>query len=226
MWIILAVLAAILALVLTVLFFPISIIIKKPAGQQFTFSFKVLGFYIDENTFKKPKRKKKNSSGFKNLTKITGLDKFNPKTLKEDIKKRGFFNTVSTVLGVVCDLVKEVVELLYHVKAKRFLLNIVCAEEDAAETALTYGKCCAAVYPVIGYLGSIIKMPEKVCDIKVSSDFSLGKGSLELNLELSVALFWILASGIKIIVNQTVKQTKARLKGEEKKQTYTNKKSR
>ncbi len=230
MWIVFAVLAAIIALVLGLLLAPVSIIVKKPNGGPFSFDVKILGFKlkepVDKPRKKKKKKKKKDGSVADTIKKAAGLDRFNPKDIKEDLKAKGFFDTASRTFEIVCDLVSTVGSALGHVRAKRFLVNIVCAEDDAAETAILHGRCCAVVYPVVGFIGSVIKMPKRKAKVNISSDFRSGKGYFDLNLKLTVRVLWVLVAGLKIIIAQTSKSTRAKLESGTKPQNINQKKSR
>lgn len=207
MWIFLGIVATVLALISAVLLIPVSVIIKKDDGQDIIFRFKVLFWTFSESEEKKDKPKAKNSVA-DTLKKASGLDRLDKKSLKENLKTSGFSDTAAQVVRIVADLLKEVVLVVKHCKAKRFFIRIVCAEEDAADTAIAYGRCCSVVYPITGYIGSFMKIPERVRKIDILCDYTSQKGEFSFDFEISVRVFRLLVALIRIVVKEAIKRAK------------------
>ena len=84
-------------------------------------------------------------------------------------------------------------------------LHILCAGEDAATTAITYGIVSAAAYTFLGFLDSAAKIKPRAKDVSVSCDYDRPEGELLLEIVLSVALYRI-AKALLDVVWDTVKK--------------------
>ena len=86
---------------------------------------------------------------------------------KEAKKKENLLQTVyhEKGLGGLLHLLQTLAQaaggalqtLFRHIRAKKLSLHLAVAAEDAAQTAVLYGKVCAVVYPAVSVLASSMK---------------------------------------------------------------------
>lgn len=137
---------------------------------------------------------------------------------EEKPKKENIFQTVYREKGLegLLHLLRSLVEiaggtlkrLFTHLRAKKLSLHVSVANEDAAETALMYGKVCAVVYPSFSVLTGTMKC--KKFEVAVVPDFQSGKTQIqgEADVTIRVAVLLITAAQALIRYMKTVKSAK------------------
>lgn len=128
----------------------------------------------------KPKKKKKSvardESSSKKAQKKGGFS--------ELIEQRGFWGAmelIKRIVGVACGAFKKI---LRGVTVRRFDMQAVIGGEDAADTALTYGKICAALYPALGIFFANVRKYKK--NISVKPDFSAADSTVSIAADFKV----------------------------------------
>lgn len=206
MWIALGIVIFLALLITVVLLLPVSVIIKTIDGEL------VLRYKILHKTF--GEEPDPDSSIVKALKEITGAAQLDKQKIKTSSQEKGLSSTVSETLNILIGLVKAVLELLKHATVKKLKLNIVCTGEDAADVALSYGRCCAFVSSALGFLSSYMRIKKRGRDIRVSCDFDEEKkGVFELEIVLVLRLFRVLAALIKRAVKEVERAEKAKETG-------------
>ena len=92
------------------------------------------------------------------------------------------------------NLIKKVAELAVsalqdffsHILVKKFSLSISVAGDDAADTAIKYGKYCAVVYPAVGTIVRVVKC--KGYGVDINPNFS-EKAETEINFDFAARIF-------------------------------------
>lgn len=191
MWIFLGVAALLAAVITAILLLPVGIIVKTDQNGELIFRYKLLFKTFGEKS-------DPDSSFSKTLKKAIGISRFEKQNLQSKVQKTGLANTVSQTGRVLVDLLKEIAGILKHCTAKRLRIRIVCAEEQAADTALSYGRCCAAVYPIAGVIGSVMKVREKGRSIDISCDYVSGQSVFEVDCLISVRILRVLAAFLRV----------------------------
>lgn len=115
------------------------------------------------------------------------------------VRTRGAGATLLQLASALRALFAAIVALLPEVRLGRLYLRAVCAGEDAADVAINYGAACAAVYPAVGYLQTIMKARPNAADVQVLCDFDASEGHYELRAELRVSLFRIFRAAFRLI---------------------------
>ena len=144
----------------------------------------------------KPKKEKPKKKQKKKETKEKPKDE-KPKE-KEDgiIKKKG--------LSWLIDFIKRAAELAAgalkfffgRIMIKKLMLSIRVAGEDAAETAVSYGKTCAAVYPALGIIMGAAR--HRRYGVEIAPDFEENaKTQISLELKARILVLWLVALVIK-----------------------------
>ena len=181
------IIVAILAiLIATLLILPVYIIIKNDQKNNLILSFKFLFWSFGGE--KKPE------------SPVT-------KKLKNDMKKGGLPATVTETAQILITILKELSSLLGHCTAKKYELNIICSSEDAAQTAISYGKCCAAAFPLLGLFGSLIKIKKKGRNIDIRCDFTGKQELFSYNFVISTKVFNLLSSFIKVAIKEAKRKS-------------------
>lgn len=193
MWIFLSVLAFIVFLLLL----PISIIIKNDDNNNNIFLIKFLFFKFDFKGDSSEKNKKQKKT-----------DREARKQKEKTAEKKDFRETVSEIMKLISNIFEELLKLFKHLVARKFQLQIICASKDAAQAAIHYGECCAAVYPVLGFISSAIKVKEKGRDIDIRCEYDKSRWTVKYHFIISIRICHILAALIRF----GAKEIKRRIK--------------
>ena len=88
-------------------------------------------------------------------------------------------------------------------------MQIVCTSKDAAEAAIHYGECCAAVYPVLGFISSAIKVNEKGREIDIRCEYEKDSWTVKYHFIISVRICHILAALIRFGAKEIKRRQKS-----------------
>ena len=186
MLIVLGIIGFILLIIITFLLLPVKFIVKNDKDNNFSFDCKFLFLSFGDG--------KKENKTFGKFKKKVGAQK-----KKENKSKTDVVTLVKENIGLLKDVLIELVGLLKHCKGEKFELEIVCYSDDAAMAAIHYGECCAIVYPILGFINSLIKIKENKRNIDIRCDYNCGKSSVAFQVCLSVKIFHILVAAFKVI---------------------------
>lgn len=192
LYIILAVIA------LIVILFSIKVSVTAVYDETFTLDIKWLFIKLriyPEDEEKKAKKeakkaekeqKKKNSKKEKPKKEKTE-ESASPKSniFKDFYNNQGFAATVNLIRTAAAQLggFLKGVYRAFVIENLTVLLK-VSAGDDAAQTAIKYGKVCSAVYPAMGFICSNMKV--KQYDVNVVPDFISAENTATFKLSLSV----------------------------------------
>ena len=158
----LVVIGAIVALVVILLFLPLTMDLAYE-GDLFI-KLKYLGITVFDDQKSEKKKQKKQKDG-KKQDKQPEDDNF----LKRSYKQRGLLGTIKFCCSVLKIVIENIPAIVKHFKFRKLRVDLTVAGEDAADTAIKYGEVCAVVYPVVALLQSLIDL--KPQQINVSVDF-------------------------------------------------------
>lgn len=191
MWIFLSILAFIVILITAILLLPVYIIIKNDENNNLILLYKILFKTFGENPDP--------DNPIVNLIKeSSGVSKIEKKNLEKNIEQSGLASTVGDTMRILMNLLKEVPAILKHCTAKKFHIKVVCSEDNAADTAISYGQCCAAVYPITSFLSSNMKVKRRGQNIDISTDFTQGESVFRYDLLISVRLYRAIIALFKV----------------------------
>ena len=189
MWIFLGIVAVLAAVIFVLLMLPIHFIIKTDENGELFLRYTFLGKVYGEEP-------NPNSPLVATLKKVSGVSRLEKGNFREDTKKLGVTGSVSQYCRIIIDLLREICLLLGKCTAKRFVIEVVCSEEDAADTAISYGRAYAILSPIVGVLSAVMKIRKKGQRISVICDYS-GKGAslkydflLRIRLHHAIAALW------------------------------------
>ncbi len=210
LYVILGILLFLFLLISAVLSLPIKIIITYSDDCGFDYKIKIL-FY----TLKSDPKKHTFLDVLKQLKEIQEKDLSEidtKKTKAKSVSKYGILSTVSEVFALLKFVLGYLRDLLGVLRVSRLNLDIVCADdEDTAEAATDYGKTCAVVYPVLGFIHSSFKVKKRKERINISCDYMAEKPSFSLDTVLSIRIFHIfvaLLPTLKKLIKQTIAKAK------------------
>ncbi len=132
---------------------------------------------------KKPKRKKKAEK---------------PKEQPEEEKEKRTLEELVSFLKAICRAVGEAARGLQkhlRISLKRFELTVSC--EDAADTALWYGRANAALYSFMELSENVCRFTHDENRVAIRSDFTPGRFSFACKITLKIKPIFILSTGLK-----------------------------
>ena len=210
LYIILGILLFIVLLIAAILCIPVKILITYTESDGLDYKIKIL-FY----TLKSDPKKHTFIDILNQLKDLQEMDLSqlnNEKTKASSVSKHGLLSTFKEVFGLLKFVLYYLRTLLGSFKIKKLYLDIVCAdEEDTAEAAINYGKVCAAVYPVLGFIHSYFKVKEKKERINIACDYMAEKSSFSLDTVLSIRVAHIVVALIptlKKLLQRAILQAK------------------
>ena len=109
------------------------------------------------------------------------------KPKKEKKKKKAKKQTHKTVSALQ--------DFFSHILVKKFSLSISVAGDDAADTAIKYGKYCAVVYPAVGTIVRVVKC--KGYGVDINPNFS-EKAETEINFDFAARIFAFRLIGLAV----------------------------
>lgn len=202
----LVILGVIIALILFLLLLPISVDLFY--NQSFVLKIKYLGITLYNNQKVKKTKNKTQSGNGKNKKTKHKKDNFIVSTYKQ----RGLLGTVNYLSDLASIFLKRFVRLLKHIKFRRFKLDITVATSDATNTAIQYGKICAAVYPIVSALEANCDLKAK--EINVSADFDKNKSEFKTSISIKTQVIYLLAIAIGALLQFVKLQRKESEKNE------------
>lgn len=136
-----------------------------------------------EEEEQKPKKEKKKS------------DKPNP--IITFIKNQGFDGVLNLISDIGSILTGMFGSIFRHVVFNKLYLNMVVAKNDAAATAIEYGKTCERVFPVMGYICSHMKVQKY--DVEVTPDFLGYRNEAEFHVQISFRPIFLTNAAIAMV---------------------------
>lgn len=132
----------------------------------------------------KPKKEKKKK--VKKQTPKTEQSKKPTEKKPSLIKKYGIEWLLNLIKKVAELAVSALQDFFSHILIKKFSLSISVAGDDAADTAIKYGKYCAVVYPAVGTIVRVVKC--KGYGVDINPNFS-EKAETEINFDFVARVF-------------------------------------
>ena len=99
---------------------------------------------------------------------------------------------------LLAGLKKSVAYILRHVRVDRLRLELLIAREDAAETAIAYGRANQAVYTALGLLQNLLKFGQKP-DVRIGFDYLGGTERAEGECRISIAPLFVLFGAVGFV---------------------------
>lgn len=114
-----------------------------------------------------PPAKKSDGGTVRKLLSFLGLDEISSAAdFKKAVGTRGLLDVIGSVTAQLRSLLSHSGALLRKGVFTRFSLRILVGDEDPAEAAFGYGRLCAAVYPLVSLLSSVMTLRRPEVDIR------------------------------------------------------------
>ena len=141
----------------------------------------------------KPKQEKKSEKKPKKKKDVLEL-----KRHAKELKQSGVFAAVAWLKEIAALLLKTVDRLLGAITVKRLFARVDIAGEDAAETALSYGKICAAAYPALGIVESKLRVKKQ--EVTIAPAFCLEETAFRFDVKLSVCVWKAVIAALALLI--------------------------
>ena len=110
---------------------------------------------------------KKSTGGGSFILDFLGLSQISSiANAKASIAKVGIVGTISAVFSAIKDLFLRIGKLIKKGVFKKFDLQIIVGDSDAADAAMRYGQICAAAFPMLNFLENNMKLKKEQIDIR------------------------------------------------------------
>lgn len=140
----------------------------------------------------KPKKEKKK---VKKQTPKTEQPKKATEKKPSLIKKYGIEWLLNLIKRVAELAVSALQDFFSHILVKKLSLSISVAGDDAADTAIKYGKYCAVVYPAVGTIVRVVK--SKGYGVDINPNFS-EKAETEIHFDFAARIFAFRLIGLAV----------------------------
>lgn len=163
-------------------------------GEKLDYNVRLLGIKLYPYPVKKKKVKKKKSKNIKQK-KIT-TEKKKPK-LSDKLRK--LKKEAEPVIELVKSSGESIQYFLNRVSVTDIYVNIVVADEDAYQCAMTYAKVNILLYNILGFLQSRIKVRKK--SITTDILFNSNQSVYDISFKAKVTIGTVVVTFIKLIIN-------------------------
>ena len=195
MWIFLGIIAFIILLITVILLLPVYVIIKTDETGEVIFRYKILFKTYGENP-------NPDNPIVKTLVKTSGLERLRKEQFKESAMRGTVLDALGENVSLIVGLLKHLLGLLKRCKVKVLKLNVICAEGDAAETAIYYGQSCALVYPLVSFIHASLKVRKKGEKVEIICDYDGQESYYELETILVVRVFRVLGAVLRAGIDE------------------------
>ncbi|MFU0833081.1 MAG: DUF2953 domain-containing protein [Oscillospiraceae bacterium] len=118
--------------------------------------------------------------------------------IKKLFRQKGFAGFME-LLRAFCEVVSSCSQKIFsHTQISRLQLHLTVGGEDAAQTAIQYGKACALVSTALTVLLSAKKCKNR--DVRVVPDFQNGKSNVRFLFKMKIRLFFLLTAVFSALI--------------------------
>lgn len=185
------ILLGIVLFIVLVMFIPITL--RASYKEEFWCAV-YIGFVKLQLVPAKPKKEKKKKKAKKQTHKTEQPKKATEKK-PSLIKKYGIEWLLNLIKKVAELAVSALQDFFSHILVKKLSLSISVAGDDAADTAIKYGKYCAVVYPAVGTIVHVVKC--KGYGVDINPNFS-EKAETEINFDFAARIFAFRLIGLAV----------------------------
>lgn len=136
-------------------------------------------------------------------------DKKKENNITKHFKDNGYIEGITQLAHIVKSVMLRVVSLLKKGEVSKLRLIAEFSSGDAASTAITYGSVSAVLYPLVGWLNSIVQILNQ--EVKINAVYE-DKPFVDFEFEIEVAVRFInlLHSGGSLIWELIIKNIKTK----------------
>lgn len=177
-----------LAVRLWVLFVPIKLLPQKEKPEK-----------PPKKKESKPKQEKKEPAKKEKEKNKKEKDFLDLKRHARELKQNGVAAAVAWLKEVVALILKTADRLLHSITVTKLVARVDVAGEDAAQTALTYGKLCAGVFPALAVVESKLKVKKQ--DVVLAPAFCLEETQFAFDVRLKISVWRIVLAALLLLVS-------------------------
>lgn len=187
-------------IVFILLMLPLHVVLKTEKDGSLQLYFRILGIAFG-------KEAKPGNPVTKALERLVGLSQFkSAESAKENAGKEPVGDTVRRMFHVLTSLAKRAAYLVKHCTVSRLHLQVVCAGEDAAETAVEYGVVSGVVYSLYGYLDSVAKIRKRAVKLNITCDYEEKESKVEFEAVLFLRIHRIIKALLDMVKDNVEKE--------------------
>lgn len=131
------------------------------------------------------------------------------KKVKEKSEKGDIKETVLLVLDIVKSVLPPVFDLLKKVRITSLCVDITVGGDDAAQTAINYGRINAIFHSSLSALRNLVKVKAK--RIKIDCDFLKPETEQRIFFKMKIRIFFIIIAALRMgyrFLGNTLKRKK------------------
>ncbi|MBS5481396.1 MAG: DUF2953 domain-containing protein [Clostridiales bacterium] len=205
-WIVLG----ILAFVLLLLLLPVHVSLRFREELEVRVRYAFVSLRVYPRPEKPAKKEKKKAARAHRRAKKKETEEKLPQL--EKLFKEDGVSAVAAYLQMMAKLAADALRrALRVIVVDRLQVRLIVVGEDAADTAVRYGKICAAVYPAQAVLETVMKVRRRQIDVEPG--FLQEKSSTAVDLRAHVQPLRVLAAAVGLLVRwlvNTVRQESAK----------------
>ncbi|MBQ3217059.1 MAG: hypothetical protein IJB35_04495 [Oscillospiraceae bacterium] len=134
---------------------------------------------------------------------LTGIAKFESLgSVKKTVSSSGISYTVQQFLEVLLSLLRQVVWLLPRCRLRKLELEAICAGNEPDDTAMEYGRLCAAVYPLVGVVDRIMPINRRKLRLDLRCDFEAAKSGFSLEAVIRTHVGPVLLALWRVVLDE------------------------
>lgn len=203
------VLGGVLLLIAVILALPVSVILLRDEERPFLILYRFLWMTFGEEP-------DPDNPVTKAAVKVLGLDKLESvERVKREASQSGAAETAGDIALVLKELLGRVVWILPRCRVKTLQIRSISGGEDAAAVAMDYGLVCAAVYPLVGWIESGLRVSKRGKQIEIGCDYDAEESVFTMNVRLSVRIWYVLLALIHIVRENVKNQVYKEMEGHE-----------
>ncbi len=117
----------------------------------------------------------------------------------KELKEHGLAAAVAWLKEVVAALLKAAGRLLSAITVTDLTAFADIASEDAAQTALTYGKVCGVVYPALGVVEGKLKVKRQ--EVRITPAFCAEETRFGFDVRLKISVWRVLFAALTLLIS-------------------------
>lgn len=207
MWIAIGIVGGLVLIIAIILSLPVYVIIKSDENDELMIRYRFLHMEFGEDP-------NPDHPVLVFAKEVTGLSKTESKALKSSVKQSGIVETVKDTCSIILGLLQQIVWILKYCTLIKFELSVVCASDDAGDAAVNYGKCCAAVYPIVTAVHGIMHVRPRGESIDVTCDFFAEESRAVYDIKLRVSVLRVLHAFLKIVIKEALRMSEKEMAAE------------
>ena len=191
MWIVLMILGIIVLLLGAVLLLPLHLIVKNDENNNLLIRYRVLGKTYGE--IPKPE-----TDLAKSIKQVTGISRAEEQLSRKKILE-DTIESVKELCNILGDFLGELTSVLRHCTAKVFRVRVVVAKDNAADTAIAYGKASMLVYGLSAVASNLMRVRKRGRELEVRCDFDGGEKELRYEFVIMVRAYSLLFALVRMM---------------------------